>query len=354
MAENITLAKPLKLATPGTAPIDGLTVATVKDIANIESPWNGMMVYCAADGKSYRVTKLKDVSTGVFTKKAVDTYEAVPDAKDMAAKADKTALDGKADATSLAGKADKNHTHAIADVTGLDTALAGKADKEHTHEQYALKTEIPDGVNLEPYLTKEEMAAAKAEMEAKEQELRTEVEAKADKTALAAKAEELRAEIAAKDSAQNTTTEFQVYATNAVIAAGVTDSETGIPWATDVPAGMTQKFKIRCDVLAADSDVVVEWGDGTTSAIAKNEFESSDDSDSRRNGLRHGAHLRRARTVSRHHSRQAVLGVPAGRGVQHHQPHFRSRLSDGWMASESFRGVPMVAENSEGRVSDGA
>nr|DAH68593.1 MAG TPA: tail repeat-like protein [Caudoviricetes sp.] len=185
MAENITLAKPLKLATPGTAPIDGLTVATVKDIANIESPWNGMVIYCAADGKSYRVTKLKDVSTGVFTKKAVDTYEAVPDAQDM--------------------------------------------------------------------------AAAKAE--------------------IAAKAEELRAEIAAKDSAQNTTTEFQVYATNAVIAAGVTDSETGIPWATDVPAGMTQKFKIRCDVLAADSDVVVEWGDGTSSAIAKNEFESSDDSD---------------------------------------------------------------------------
>ena len=246
MAENITLAKPLKLATPGTAPIDGLTVATVKDIANIESPWNGMMVYCAADGKSYRVTKLKDVSTGVFTKKAVDTYEAVPDAKDMAAKADKTALDGKADATSLDGKADKsalnakadkNHTHTISNVTGLDTALAGKADKEHTHEQYALK----------------------AEMEAK--------------------AEELRAEIATKDSAQNTTTEFQVYATNAVIAAGETDSETGIPWATDVPAGMTQKFKIRCDVLAADSDVVVEWGDGTSSAIAKNEFESSDDSD---------------------------------------------------------------------------
>lgn len=358
MAENITLAKPLKLATPGTAPIDGLTVATVKDIANIESPWNGMTVYCAADGKSYRVTKLKDVSTGVFTKKAVDTYEAVPDAKDMAAKADKTALEGKADATSLDGKANKNHSHAIADVTGLqsalddkvgkssmenalkgkansvhthtvqqvtdlqtalngkadtththtianvtglDTALGNKADKEHTHEQYALKTEIPDGVNLEPYLTKAEMAEAKAEIEAKEQELRTKVDGKADAehtheiadvselkttldskanvTALAAKAEELRAEIAAKDAAQNTTTEFQVYATNATIAAGVTDSETGIPWATDVPAGMTQKLKIRCDVLAADSDVVIEWGDGTTSAIAKNEFESSDDSD---------------------------------------------------------------------------
>lgn len=187
MADNINLAKPLKITTPGTAPIAGTVVAKVSDIADVASPWLGMEVYVEADGKTYRVTSLKDVAVGPLTKKAVDTYEAVPDAKDMAAKADKSDLN--------------------------------------------------------------------------------------------AKAEELRAEIAAKDSAQNTTTEFQVYATNAVIAAGVTDSETGIPWATDVPAGMTQKFKIRCDVLAADSDVVVEWGDGTSSAIAKNEFESSDDSD---------------------------------------------------------------------------
>lgn len=185
MADNINLAKPLKITTPGTAPIAGTVVAKVSDIADVASPWLGMEVYVEADGKTYRVTSLKDVAVGPLTKKAVDAYEAVPDAKDV--------------------------------------------------------------------------AAAKAE--------------------IAAKAEELRAEIAAKDSAQNTTTEFQVYATNAVIAAGVTDSETGIPWATDVPAGMTQKFKIRCDVLAADSDVVVEWGDGTSSAIAKNEFESSDDSD---------------------------------------------------------------------------
>lgn len=185
MADNINLAKPLKITTPGTAPIAGTVVAKVSDIANVASPWLGMEIYVEADGKTYRVTSLKDVAVGPLTKKAVDTYEAVPDAKDV--------------------------------------------------------------------------AAAKAE--------------------ITAKAEELRAEIAAKDSAQNTTTEFQVYATNAVIAAGVTDSETGIPWATDVPAGMTQKLKIRCDVLAADSDVVIEWGDGTTSAIAKNEFESSDDSD---------------------------------------------------------------------------
>ena len=185
MADNINLAKPLKITTPGTAPIAGTVVAKVSDIADVASPWLGMEVYVEADGKTYRVTSLKDVAVGPLTKKAVDTYEAVPDAKDV--------------------------------------------------------------------------AAAKAE--------------------IAAKAQELRAEIAAKDAAQNTTTEFQVYATNATIAAGVTDSETGIPWATDVPAGMTQKLKIRCDVLAADSDVVIEWGDGTTSAIAKNEFESSDDSD---------------------------------------------------------------------------
>lgn len=218
MADNINLAKPLKITTPGTAPIAGTVVAKVSDIANVASPWLGMEIYVEADGKTYRVTSLKDVAVGPLTKKAVDTYEAVPDAKDMAAKADKTALEGKADA---------EHTHEIADVSGLKTAL----------------------------------------------------DAKADATALTAKAEELRAEIAAKDSAQNTTTEFQVYATNATIAAGVVDSETGIPWATDVPAGMTQKLKIRCDVLAADSDVVIEWGDGSTSAIAKNEFESSDNSD---------------------------------------------------------------------------
>lgn len=185
MADNINLAKPLKITTPGTAPIAGTVVAKVSDIANVASPWLGMEIYVEADGKTYRVTSLKDVAVGPLTKKAVDAYEAVPDAKDV--------------------------------------------------------------------------AAAKAE--------------------IAAKAEELRAEIAAKDAAQNTTTEFQVYATNAVIAAGVVDSETGIPWATDVPAGMTQKLKIRCDVLAANSDVVIEWGDGSTSAIAKNEFESTDDAD---------------------------------------------------------------------------
>ena len=75
MADFIDLAKPLKLTTPGTAPIAGLVVADTAALEAIESPWSGMIVYVEADGKSYRVTELKDVSVGVFTKKAVKTYE---------------------------------------------------------------------------------------------------------------------------------------------------------------------------------------------------------------------------------------------------------------------------------------
>ena len=97
MADNINLAKPLKITTPGTAPIAGTVVAKVSDIADVASPWLGMEVYVEADGKTYRVTSLKDVAVGPLTKKAVDTYEAVPDAKDMEAKADKTALAAKAE-----------------------------------------------------------------------------------------------------------------------------------------------------------------------------------------------------------------------------------------------------------------
>ena len=85
MADNINLAKPLKITTPGTAPIAGTVVAKVSDIADVASPWLGMEVYVEADGKTYRVTSPKDVAGGRPTKKAVDTYEAVPDAKDMAA-----------------------------------------------------------------------------------------------------------------------------------------------------------------------------------------------------------------------------------------------------------------------------
>lgn len=92
MADYIDLAKPLKLTTPGTAPIAGLVVADTTALEAIDSPWPGMIVYVESDGKTYRVTELKDVSVGVFTKKAVKTYEALPD---------KDALDDKLNADKL-------------------------------------------------------------------------------------------------------------------------------------------------------------------------------------------------------------------------------------------------------------
>lgn len=79
MADFIDLAKPLQLTTPGTAPIAGLTVANTAALEAIESPWPGMFVYVQADGKTYRVTELKEVTVGVFTKMAVKSYEPVPD-----------------------------------------------------------------------------------------------------------------------------------------------------------------------------------------------------------------------------------------------------------------------------------
>ncbi|WP_294502440.1 hypothetical protein [uncultured Victivallis sp.] len=79
MADYITLAKPLQLSTPGTAPIAGLTVADTAALEAIDSPWLGMFVYVQADGKTYRVTGLKEISVGVFKRLAVASYEALPD-----------------------------------------------------------------------------------------------------------------------------------------------------------------------------------------------------------------------------------------------------------------------------------
>lgn len=87
MADYITLAKPLQLSTPGTAPIAGLTVADTAALEAIDSPWLGMFVYVQADGKTYRVTGLKKISVGVFKRLAVASYEALPDLDAMEAAA---------------------------------------------------------------------------------------------------------------------------------------------------------------------------------------------------------------------------------------------------------------------------
>lgn len=66
-----------------------------------------MIVYVQADGKNYRITELKDVSLGAFTKKAVSKYEPVPDKSD------------------LDGKASSDHTHKYDELTGVPPPTSG-------------------------------------------------------------------------------------------------------------------------------------------------------------------------------------------------------------------------------------
>ena len=63
------------------APIDARTVApTLAALAEIENPYVGLRVFVTETGKEYRVTEIEEVAVGVFTKKRIKTYEALPDA----------------------------------------------------------------------------------------------------------------------------------------------------------------------------------------------------------------------------------------------------------------------------------
>lgn len=137
MADFIDLAKPLKLATPGKAPIAGLTVADTAALEAIDSPWLGMVVYVEADGKTYRITELKDVSLGVFTKKAVSKYEPVPDKTDLDGKAaadHKHTLNDVSNLSELENQfAAADHQHKLSDLTDLSELENQFAAKEHDH-----------------------------------------------------------------------------------------------------------------------------------------------------------------------------------------------------------------------------
>ena len=137
MADFIDLAKPLKLATPGTAPIAGLTVADTAALEAIDSPWLGMNVYVEADGKTYRITELKDVSLGAFTKKAVSKYEPVPDKTDLDEKAaadHKHTLNDVSNLSELENQfAAADHQHKLSDLTDLSELENQFAAKEHDH-----------------------------------------------------------------------------------------------------------------------------------------------------------------------------------------------------------------------------
>ncbi|MBO4647327.1 MAG: hypothetical protein J5806_04145 [Lentisphaeria bacterium] len=166
-------------------PLDARTqIAALADAANIENPVLGGIFYCVATGKHYRITALKSKTIGALTVEnaAVDTYEAIPDAADVAA---------------------------------METAISSKAPATHTHD-----------------------FGAYAEV-----------------------------------------TKFEVYATNAVIPAGTVDSDTGLAYAEDVPAGMSHYFRLRSDTPQAAQDVVIDWGDGTSSSLRNGDYDSIDDSE---------------------------------------------------------------------------
>ena len=75
-----------------------------------------------------------------MTASAKDTLKELQDYITSDAAAAQTMLD------SIAGKADAVHTHAIADVTGLQTALDGKAAASHgTHVTYSTTAPVMDG-----------------------------------------------------------------------------------------------------------------------------------------------------------------------------------------------------------------
>ena len=74
-------------------------------------------------------------------------------------------------------------------------------------------------------------------------------------------------------------TAFEVYPTNAVISAGTTDEVTGLTYTHDVPADMTHTFQVRSSTPEDTCDVVIDWGDGTSSSVSKKEYTAYDTSE---------------------------------------------------------------------------
>lgn len=70
-------------------------------------------------------------------------------------------------------------------------------------------------------------------------------------------------------------TAFEVYANADAIAAGTEHPVLG-HITTAIPAMMTEKFTIRANYQHADSDIIVDWGDGSSSVLRNGEFESED------------------------------------------------------------------------------
>lgn len=70
-------------------------------------------------------------------------------------------------------------------------------------------------------------------------------------------------------------TAFEIYANSEEIPAGTDHPDLGYITVA-IPAMMTEKFMMRANYQHADSDVIVNWGDGSTSTLRNGEFESED------------------------------------------------------------------------------
>ena len=89
-------------------PLDARTrISALSKVGDIELPFVGMVFYCTATGRHYKVKSLKSKAIGAITQTdaQIDQYELLPDKSDIDA----------------------------------------KADAEHVHAQYARKDEIPNG-----------------------------------------------------------------------------------------------------------------------------------------------------------------------------------------------------------------
>ena len=115
--------------------LDGITSAKV-------SAWDS----AEANAKTYADTAATNAATKVkndLLNGAGTAYDTLKELGDL--------IDDNADAiealeTIASGKADATHSHAIADVTGLQTALDGKAESSHgTHVTYSTTAPVMDG-----------------------------------------------------------------------------------------------------------------------------------------------------------------------------------------------------------------
>ncbi|MEI3038450.1 MAG: hypothetical protein V8T90_05195 [Victivallales bacterium] len=172
---SVQVANSLQMGSVDT-PLDARTrITALTNVPDIALPYVGMVFFCSATGRHYKVKTLKSKQIGAAVQPdaAVDTYEPVPDQSDLEGKAAKShthteyALKTELPdltgyltvSTAEASYAVKSHTHELSDLSDVADLSKSYAAKNHTHTEYALKTELPD---LTGYLTVSTAAATYA------------------------------------------------------------------------------------------------------------------------------------------------------------------------------------------------